>query len=454
MFKSLKQKLIVTFIILTSICTLTFMGVSYYDVQKAAISQMKNDGNTLISTISREITRYKINNLEDIHNLFSEVKKESDGSISYISLVDTNMKMLASDDKSQVSSADTSTSATENNSISTKDKDSITGVTKDGETTGFILKIPTGEQVYNVATPFYEGDKLVGTINIGISLQSMNKVIQNTFLQSLLFSILVLILAILLGIIISSSITKPISKIVKNLDKFSNGDFTINFESTGRDEMAKLGSALNNSIKILKNTISGIKQVVTELNTISYELMTFGEVAAASTKNSSNSVEEVFNSVSDQNMHITDIFHKLEVFGVTLDNISKKVENATSSSERIKENADVGSEKLKVLVHSIEDVRNSFIETNKEINILSSDVIKIVNITDVINNVAEQTNLLALNAGIEAARAGEAGRGFTVVAEEIRKLAEQVLEASKNINNIVNEVSRNVEDVSGKSNIL
>ncbi|MFL0246554.1 methyl-accepting chemotaxis protein [Candidatus Clostridium stratigraminis] len=456
MFKSLKQKLLVTFIILTSICTLTFMGVSYYDVQKAAISQMKNDGNTLISTINREITRYKIDNLDDIHNLFSEVKKESDGSISYISLVDTNMQMLASDEKSDTkdTKTDTVSSATENNSISTTDKNSINGVTKNGETTGFIFKSPSGEQVYNIATPFYEGDKLVGTINIGISLQSMNKVIQNTFLQSLLISILVLILAILLGLIISGSITKPISKIVKKLDKFSNGDFTINFDSKGRDEVAKLGSALNNSIKILKNTISGIKQVVTELNKISSQLMAFGEVASTSTKDASNSVEDVFNSVSEQNIHITDIFHKLEVFGATLDNVSNKVENATSSSERIKENADVGSEKIKVLVHSIEDVRNSFIETNKEINTLSLDVIKIVNITDVINNVAKQTNLLALNAGIEAARAGEAGRGFTVVAEEIKKLAEQVLEASKDINDIVNEVSRNVEDVSGSSDFI
>lgn len=456
MFKSLKQKLLLTIIIVTSICTLTFMGVSYYEVQKAAISQMENDGETLISTVSREIIRYKIDNLVDIHNLFSDVKKESKGNITYISLVDTNLKMMVSDQENQVkdSSADAVSSATESNSISASDKNSISGAIKDSKTTGFIFKSPSGEQVYNIATPFYQGDKIAGTINMGISLQGMNKVIQSNFIESLFVSLLVSIIAVVIGLFISGSITKPLKRIVGKLDKFSNGDFTINFESRGKDEIAKLTSALNSSVKILKSTISGIKQVVTELNTISSQLVGFGDVAATSTQNASNAVEDVFGAVSDQNTHISEIFKKLEGFGSTLDNISIKVESATLSSERIKENADIGAEKLKILVQSIDDVRNSFINTNEEINVLNKDVTKIVSITEVINNVAEQTNLLALNAGIEAARAGEAGRGFTVVANEIKKLAEQVLEASKDINIIVNEVSKNVDKVFGSSTFI
>lgn len=456
MFKSLKLKLLLTVIFLTSICTLTFMWVSYYEVQKAAISQMKNDGETLISTVSREIARNKMNNLDDIHNLFSEVKKESNGNISYISLVDTNLKMMASDEKNiaQDSSADAITSATESNSITASDKNSISGVIKDGKTTGFIFNSPSGEQVYNISTPFYEGDKMVGTINMGISLQSMNKVIQSNFIQSLVVSVFVSIIAIVIGLIISGTITKPIKRIVGKLDKFSNGDFTINFEGKGKDEIARLTIALNNSVKVLKSTIGGIKQVVTELNTISSQLIGFGEVAATSTKNASNAVGDVFGAVSDENTQISEIFQKLEGFGSTLDAISIKVQSATLSSEKIKENADIGAEKLNVLVQSIDDVRNSFISTNEEINILNKDVIKIVSITEVINNVAEQTNLLALNAGIEAARAGEAGKGFTVVADEIRKLAEQVLVASKNINKIVNDVTKNVDRVSGSSSFI
>lgn len=456
MFKSLKLKLLLNVIILTALCTLTFMGVSYYEIRKAAISQMKNDGETLISTVNKEITRNKIDNLEDIHNLFSEVKKESNGNISYISLVDTNLKMMASDEKSnaQDSSNDAVSSATESNSITASDKNSISGVIKDGKTTGFIFNSPSGEQVYNISTPFNNGDKMVGTINMGISLQSMNKVIKNNFIQSLIVSLFVSIIAVAIGLIISGTITKPLTRIVGKLDKFSKGDFTINFESKGKDEIAKLTSALNNSVKILKSTITEIKHVITELNLISSQLMAFGEVAATSTKNASSAVEDVFGAVSDQNIHISEIFKKLEGFGSTLDNISIKVQGATLSSEKIKENADIGAEKLNVLVQSIDDVRNSFISTNDEINILNKDVIKIVSITEVINNVAEQTNLLALNAGIEAARAGEAGRGFTVVADEIRKLAEQVLEASKNIDKIVNDVTKNVDKVSGSSSFI
>jgi methyl-accepting chemotaxis protein len=147
---------------------------------------------------------------------------------------------------------------------------------------------------------------------------------------------------------------------------------------------------------------------------------------------------------------------KLDEFGGTLDDINLKVDKVNFSSLKIKEHADTGADKLKVLVQSIEDLRSTFESANTEIEALNIDVAKIEDITEVINNVAKQTSLLALNAGIEAARAGEAGKGFSVVADEIKKLAEQVMQSSSNIISIVansvNGVSKTATNISNKMN--
>lgn len=449
MFRSLKIKLLATIILVTSICTITFMGISYYEVKNAATSQMKNDGTTLISVVSRDIKNFKLDNLNDIQAVFKDVKLGSNKNIAYISIVDKDLKMVVSDKEKVVdSSVNAVSSATETGATATSNKGNIKESTNVKEATGIILTTASGEKVYNVSTPFYENSNMIGTINIGISLNNMNKLIMNNFLQSILIGLLIALIAIIIGILISRTITKPIKGIVDRLDEFSAGDFTINFESTGRDEIFRLTSGLNSSISGLKGTVGGIKQVVIQLKGISEHLLALGDGTALSTKEVSESVSHVYNSISEQNSNINTIAVKLDEFGLTLDKINLKVDSVNESSLRIKDNADTGADKLKALVQSIEDLRNSFKTANEKIEVLNIDVSKIEDITEVINNVAKQTSLLALNAGIEAARAGEAGKGFSVVADEIKKLAEQVMLSSRNINNIVSIVANSVNEVS------
>jgi methyl-accepting chemotaxis protein len=454
MFKSLRIKLLAMIILITSICTLTFMGISYYEVQNAATSQMKNDGTTLISVVGRDIKGYKLDKLNEIQSVFNEVKTQSNNNISYISIVDKDSKMVVSDKEQKTStSVNAVSSATETGTTTTATKESTSAkeAVNVTETKGLILTTASGEKVYNVSTPFYQDGNVVGTINIGISLSNMNKLIKYDFIQALLIGLLIAFIAIVIGTLLSRTIANPIKGIVDRLDEFSEGDFTINFESKGRDEIFKLTSGLNSSISGLKGTISGIKQVVIELNGISEQLLTLGDGTALSTKEVSESVTDVFKSISEQNSNINIIAVKLNEFGQTLDNINLKVDNVNESSLKIKDNADIGADKLKELVKTIEEIRGSFEEANTEIGILNTDVAKIEDITGVINNVAKQTSLLALNAGIEAARAGEAGKGFSVVADEIKKLAEQVMLSSKNINNIISIVANSVNEVSKTS---
>jgi methyl-accepting chemotaxis protein len=462
MFNSQKKKILATIIFLTSLCTITFVIISYFAVQRAAISQMENDGVTLIGTVSREIKRYKLVELDKISAVIAEVKQEGKGNIVYVSLVDTNMKMIISSDDADASikkkeekigtaekpsgGADAVSAATEQGDVNT--------VVKDEKTTGFIFKAPDGKKVYNVSTPFYENSKLVGTLNIGISLKNMYSVILESILLVLGISLGIQILALVLGFIISKNISMPLTKIVDKLEYFSKGDLTVSFESKSKDEIKKLTDSLNNCLYILKNTISRIKDTVAGLNKISYHLIASGQEAATSSEEVSQAIDSVFRGVADQTTNISEIAAVIDRFGQRLDDIQNKVRVLSESGLEIKQSADNGAVKLEELVESIYDVRNSFEQTEEGFKYLNINVDKIGEITNVINNVAEQTNLLALNAAIEAARAGEAGRGFAVVAEEIRKLSKQVLESSMNINGLIQLVGDGTAEVSELTIVL
>lgn len=460
MFNSLKKKILASIISITSLCTISFMTISYFEVRRAVINQMKGDGTTLIGVVAREANQYNLGQATEIRNIFKKVVDNSEGNISYISIVDTKMNMLiTSDDAAKTAVNDNVSSGSSNKETA----DSVSSATTQGDvseaienekTTGFIFKTPDGRDVYNVSTPFYESSKLIGTINIGISLENMNKVIAKGLIETFVISLVMLLISIIISIVISNKLTKSLNKIMEKLDDFSKGDFTVKFEGRGRDEVGKLTEGLNNSIFILGNAISGIKNIVNNLNNISAQVNSAGEVAAVSSKNISESINEVFNGVNQQADNICEVASTLDKFGETLDKALQGVEDTAESGGRIKSNADKGSVQLENLIKSIEDVRNSFSVNSTGIQNLNENVVKISEITDLINSVAEQTNLLALNAAIEAARAGEAGKGFSVVADEIRKLAEQVLVSSKNINNLIDAVKTGTNAVSDNTLLI
>lgn len=462
MFNSQKKKILATIIFLTSLCTITFAIISYFNIQSAVISQMENDGTTLIGTVSREIKRYKLVETEEITAIIKDVKKEGKGNISYVSLVDTNMKMLISSDdvesglvKKEENTATVNKPSEGSEAVSSATtQGDVNAVVKEEKVAGFIFKAPDGQKVYNVSAPFYEDSKLVGTINIGISLKNMYSLILKSVFSTLLVSLGIQLIALVLGLIISKNISMPLTKIVDKLEDFSKGDLTVIFESKSKDEIKKLTEGLNSSLYILKNTIAHIKDTVAGLNKISYSLTASGQEAAASSEEVSEAIDGVFKGMDEQTTNISEIAVVIDRFGQRLDDIQNKVRLLSESGVEIKQSADNGAVNLEELVISIHDVKDSFEQTEEGIKYLNINVGKIGEITSVINNVAEQTNLLALNAAIEAARAGEAGRGFAVVAEEIRKLSKQVLESSMNINELIQLVGNGTEEVSELTTIL
>lgn len=442
MFKSLTAKIMFTMILTVSICTLIFTMISYYELKTSVEEQMKTDGTTLISTIRREISKYKIQNLAEIQSVFQDVKKESQGNIEYISLSDNNSTILVSD----TSSLGISSENVDAVSSATKTED-VSSVLKENVILGSTIKNSEGIEVYNVSAPIYSGTDVTGVLNLGISLSSMKNQISATLKVILLGALLIELITILLALIISKTLTKPIRNIVTELDGFSKGDFTIQFHTKSKDEIMSLTNSLNNSVSILKNTIRTVIDAVDKLYSIASSLTASGQQTSASSQEAVQNIEVVTQEIKKENTNISYIAKTFEDFGLKLDNAINQADLMYASNNNIKEKASWGESNLLNLVNSINDVRDSFDLATKDILSLDEDVSKINEIIEVINNVAEQTNLLALNAAIESARAGEAGKGFSVVADEIRKLAEQVMKSSKNINYIINDITKNAKSV-------
>lgn len=447
MFKSLKAKILASVIVLTLICTLSFMGVSFYTMGTAVTNQMKSDGANLASVINREIGKENLGDTEKIAGMLKEIKEQSKDNIKYISLADTNLNIIASSDgKAAVKNDAKEDNADTVSSASVESNGEVANI-KEGKSTGYIFKTETGDRVYNVSTPFYDGDKLVGTISVGVSLSVMNQMLNKSIIQVFVIALIIQLLAVIVGIIMAKTITTPIVNVIGKLDYFAKGDFTVEFESKAKDETRKLADALNQSISVLKAMLKETKQGMDELGRISNYLKNSSEKVEGSSRSVSESIVEVAAGIEEQDNNVSSVNRALENFSIALEKIQEKVKSTTSSSAEIENSADIGAEKLTDLVKSIEDVRRSFGVAVSNIQLLNEDANKINEIMNVINSVAEQTNLLALNAAIEAARAGEAGRGFSVVADEIRKLAEQVMDSSKSINQIIAGVLSSIQGV-------
>ncbi|WP_333803001.1 methyl-accepting chemotaxis protein [Sulfurospirillum sp.] len=298
---------------------------------------------------------------------------------------------------------------------------------------------------FSYALPFEPYNWMIGT---GIYVDNVEEVVaklqkeinENTASQIqsfLVISVLLLILSLGMTLfIITRTISKPLNDLIQRADNLSSGDgdLTRKLEVVGNDEIAIASSSINRFIEKVRILISEAKNLSHENSSISHEL-------------SSTSLE-VGRAVETSMQIVGNTTSKAQLLKNELaDGIGEAKEGKT---ELIKANdflKDANSAILE-LTKDIQKSATTEIELAHRIQQLSSDASQVKDILVVIGDIADQTNLLALNAAIEAARAGEHGRGFAVVADEVRKLAERTQKSLQEINATINVIVQAIADSS------
>ncbi|WP_432666160.1 methyl-accepting chemotaxis protein [Wukongibacter baidiensis] len=278
--------------------------------------------------------------------------------------------------------------------------------------------------------------------------QNYDKKITN--LKRLELSILVLgIFILVLSLILSKkSIVSPIKDLTNRLKDISegNGDLTKKIQVNSADEIGELSSYFNKFVDTVREIVVQIDKSGRGVLLTSETLSTSTEQTASAGDIIASSITEISEGASDQAEEIQVIAEKIAHLGHKIDEITE-VSSVMKDSSRSAQKVNVSSMKI---VKGLIDENESNMKATK----LVTDAIgrvydkseEINGLIDLINAISEQTNLLALNAAIEAARAGEAGRGFAVVADEVRKLAEESKSASEKISQIVNEMQSEVDE--------
>ena len=252
--------------------------------------------------------------------------------------------------------------------------------------------------------------------------------------------IICMILALALGTFLSSQIRGTIQYILRQLRKVSKGDLTVHLTAKHKDEFSLLCDGVN-------STVEHVKALILDVNDVSQQV---GE-AAIHVANTSGTFLETSQDIQNAVIEIEDGVNKLDSGSDNclsqMDALSGKINNVSSNAEELEKLTSATGDTITTGITSVQtltktsettaNITRDVIQSIQELEVKSRSI---SNIVSAINDIAEQTNLLSLNASIEAARAGEAGRGFSVVAEEIRKLADQCLTSSSQISNIVDEI--------------
>lgn len=283
--------------------------------------------------------------------------------------------------------------------------------------------------------------QVIAVIGADEDISTFENVRQLFFKISILEIIVAIIISLFSVWLFSKKLKNSIGIIENKLENMSEGNLQGNIELKTKDEIEEIAHFLNDFRLKVSNLLINIKDDVSIAHESSDSLYSISKDISSASENVSLTIQGVSGNSVKQASDILNIKENFNECGKCIESTTKIIGEFDTMANNIKEKSKESSKEVNLLINSINDLSIHFKAVTEKIHGLGSSIDKINDITNLINDISEQTNLLALNAAIEASRAGEAGRGFSVVADEIRVLAEQSKISSENISELLKSVS-------------
>ncbi|WP_214509479.1 methyl-accepting chemotaxis protein [Pseudomonas brassicacearum] len=252
----------------------------------------------------------------------------------------------------------------------------------------------------------------------------------------MLGTVIMLVSGVLIGLfslwLVNRNLVQPIRSLIDYVTRLSHGRFAERVTSNRQDELGNLAVAANTLRDFLAETFTRLQRSATELDSASGELNAIASLMSQGTGEQFERTDQVATAMNEMS--------------ATAQEVARHAADAAQAADDADQSAQQGGKVMQGTIHTITRMRGEIANTAAVIRQLETDSGRIGKVLEVIRGIAEQTNLLALNAAIEAARAGEAGRGFAVVADEVRSLAQRTASSIIEINQIIQTVQTGAVD--------